>query len=282
MRKQKPLWSQKGFTLLELLITVVILSLIVGIAGGAFRLSIRVWEKGEEKMEEFRKTRIVLDRLAQQIKSFYPYWIKEEDKYEIAFQGEANTLTFVSPISLQSPMITGLVLVQYLLEHDRNPDEGGDLILRESLLIGDDLLPVSPEESEKEGSGVTLLSGLDELTFDYYVLPPDSKEGEWLESWVWKEQEEDMMLPQAIRITLKQKPKNPETDEPLTTAMTIPLIAYPLDQTSFAQGRPGAGPASSPSGFFPKTRLPPGGSGSGGRSTPPFGLFPGRPPAGRR
>ncbi|MBW1678788.1 MAG: prepilin-type N-terminal cleavage/methylation domain-containing protein, partial [Deltaproteobacteria bacterium] len=257
MRKQKPLWPQKGFTLLELLITVVILSLIVGIAGGAFRLSIRVWEKGEEKMEEFRKTRIVLDRLAQQIKSFYPYWIKEEDKYEIAFQGEANTLTFVSPISLQSPMITGLVLVQYLLEHDRNPDEGGDLILRESLLIGDDLSPVSLEESEKEGSGVTLLSGLDELTFDYYVLPPDSKEGEWLESWVWKEQEEDMMLPQAIRITLKQKPKNPETDEPLTTAMTIPLIASPLDQTGFVQGKPGAGPASSPSIFPPKSRRPP-------------------------
>ena len=307
MKKQKPLWFQKGFTLLELLLTVAILSLIVGIIGGAFRLAIRSWEKGEGKVEEFRKTRIILDKVAQQIKSFYPYWIKKEKKWMVAFQGEPQALTFVSPLSFRSPFITGLVLVQYFLEDDSDPDNGKNLVLRESRVIDEDSLQELLEGGGKDGLEVVLFSGLEDATFDYYVLPPDSEEGEWRKSWTGEDEEDEedaekIKLPQAIRITLKQKPKNQEEGEPLTTAMTVPLVTAPFKEISILNRKIKSAVSSgketrrNPFGISPILSLPPkapdqplgkgtstpfgplpvpsGGSGGGARPSTPFGPRP--------
>ena len=251
-RKRSSFKLQKGFTLLELLLSVAIFSLIVGIIGGAFRLSVRSWEKGEEEVEEFRKTRIVLDMVAQQIKSFFPYWIKMEKEWTIVFQGESKSLKLISPLSLRYPLITGLVLVEYSL--------------------GEDSLEESLKAPKAEGSETVLLSGLEDLTFEYYVYPPDSEEGEWQKSWTWEENKDsdEVTFPQAIRITVKQKPRNPE-DEPLTTAMTVPLITAAFEKQ-----------VTIPFGSFPKPSLPPEiKKHSAGTISTPFGPIP-MPPDSRK
>ena len=271
-RKRSSFKLQKGFTLLELLLSVAIFSLIVGIIGGAFRLSVRSWEKGEEEVEEFRKTRIVLDMVAQQIKSFFPYWIKMEKEWTIVFQGESKSLKLISPLSLRYPLITGLVLVEYSLGEEGDTDSGRSLVLREVRVVDEDSLEESLKAPKAEGSEIVLLSGLEDLTFEYYIYPPDSEEGEWQKSWTWEENKDsdEITFPQAIRITIKQKSRNPE-DEPLTTAMTVPLITAAFQKQ-----------VTIPFGSFPKPSLPPEiKKHSAGTISTPFGPIP-MPPDSRR
>jgi len=43
--------GNRGFTLLELLISLTILSLVTVLIFGAFRMGIRAWEKGERNID---------------------------------------------------------------------------------------------------------------------------------------------------------------------------------------------------------------------------------------
>jgi type II secretory pathway component PulJ len=297
MQRQNSLYSPKGFTLLELLLAVAILMLIVGIIGGALRLSVRSWEKGEDEVEEFRKTRIVLAKLAQQLKSFYPYWLQQEQRWSLAFDGQSQALTFVSPVSLLSPFITGLVCVQYGFEYDGISDQGKNLIAREFRVIDGESLKASLSGGALDGNpAVTLLTDLEDLTFDYYFVPEDAEEGQWVPSWVMEEQEDaaEITLPKAVRITLTQRPAHKkeydEEAEPLITAVTIPLVTAPFQEVSLLQRKIGAltsaqqGTQAAPFDLLPRPSLPPSSlpppppGGGGGESA--FEPLPGPPGGG--
>ncbi|HPD60552.1 MAG TPA: type II secretion system protein, partial [Thermodesulfobacteriota bacterium] len=148
--------SYGGFTLLELLLAVAIFSLIVMILGGAFRLVVRSWERGEEEVEDFRNTRMVLDRIAAQMKSIYPSRIKKDKKWMTALQGGSHDLQFVSSLSLQSPLVSGLVWVRYSLQ-----DEGGrgkSFLVQEWMGAGNNVSPESHDKSDRTEVKMVLLS----------------------------------------------------------------------------------------------------------------------------
>ena len=237
--------SQNGFTLLELLLTVVILALMVGIMGGVLRLAIRSWEKGEETVEEFQRTRTVMEMIAQQIKSTYPYLLKKEKGWELAFQGGPKTLKFVSPLSLKSPVITGLVVVHYSLGEADEADNGKELIIRESMITDDNFFHGESDAVAEKDSGISLVSNLEDILFDYYVLSPDTDEGEWRENWNG-ETEAGVVFPHAVRIKLTHKAKKSDA-EPTTTAMTIPIMVAELDNADLLRVKVADGGG----GFYP-------------------------------
>ena len=61
--------NSRGFTLLELLISLTIVALIVVIIFGALRIGIRAWEKGEKDVDVRQRQRIVLDLIKRQLAS---------------------------------------------------------------------------------------------------------------------------------------------------------------------------------------------------------------------
>ena len=177
--------GQLGFTLLELLLTMVLLVLIVGVMGSALQLGVRSWEKGEAHIEEFRRTRIVMGLVVQQLKSFNPFIAKEEDEYFIAFEGTAQSVKFVSPQSLRHYLITGLKWVHYYAD---DGEDGKTLMVQESTITGKDFLE---KEEAQEGEAIALLPGLVSLAFEYFVVKHD-KEGTieeelWVDAWSWRE-----------------------------------------------------------------------------------------------
>jgi len=93
--------SSKGFTLLEVMITLAIIGMMLLIIFGAFRLAVSAWEKGETIKEDYQKLRIVSQLLSRQVKSAVPYKIKSqkaEGDY-LAFDGQRHSLKFVSALS---------------------------------------------------------------------------------------------------------------------------------------------------------------------------------------
>ena len=61
-----------GFTLLELMISITILTMILGIILGAMRLGSRSWEVGEKRIDRVQKIRMTHDIISEDIKSILP------------------------------------------------------------------------------------------------------------------------------------------------------------------------------------------------------------------
>jgi general secretion pathway protein J len=171
-----------GFTLIEVIISITILSLITVIIGSAFRLGIQAWERGEKETGEAQRLRVLSSLLSQQLKSLYPYKIKIKDKDEevVAFKGEPDSITFVTTLTDQS--YGGLKWVQYIFRE-------GVLLYKEGLLPDKKF-----EEHIKDKNREEIVdNNLDNFQFSY--LAPD--DDEWAESW---DDAED--VPGSVRINL--------------------------------------------------------------------------------
>jgi general secretion pathway protein J len=174
--------SRGGFTLLEVIISITILSLITVIIGSAFRLGIQAWGKGERETEDGQRLRSLSSLLSQQLRSLYPYPVKLEGKDEdvVAFKGEPDSITFVTSVTDSS--YGGLKWVQYTFRD-------GVLLYKEGLLPDKKF-----EEHIKDKHNEEIVdSGIDKFQFSYLAEDDD----EWTESW-----DDEEEVPGAVRVTL--------------------------------------------------------------------------------
>ena len=211
---------QSGFTLLELVITITILSLILLVIAGALRLGSDAWERGEEKAERYQKSRAAFSLLSQQLKSAYPYKIKatkaEPDFF--AFQGASDSLRFVSSFSMKSRRPEGLVFVTYRIEEGKS--SGKVLKVCEQRVLNKNFT----EETPKDDDFLSFMEGLSDIKFEYYKESEDEETpGEWVGSWDGKEETE---LPRQIRVNLTWKEKKGESEIVLPAIVSIPAHLY--------------------------------------------------------
>lgn len=175
--------SRNGFTLLEVIIAITILSLITVIIGSAFRLGIQAWGRGEKETEDGQRLRALSSLLSQQLKSIYPYRIRIEGKDEdvVAFKGEPDSITFVTTMTDSS--YGGLKWVQYTFRD-------GVLLYKEGMLPDKKF-----EEHIKDKNKEEIVdSHIDNFRFSYsYFLEDD----EWTESW-----DDEEEVPGAVKVNL--------------------------------------------------------------------------------
>ena len=172
--------SKTGFTILELIVSITILSLVALIIGQGFRIGLNAWEKGEAETVETQQLRILSGMLTQQLKSFYLYRTKLDDDVEksIIFQGEDDSILFVTTLADSS--FGGLKWVRYSFDK-------GVLYYKEGLLPDKDVM------DNIEGDEEILASDIEEVLFEYYV----NHEDDWKDSW-----ENEDSVPDAVRVKL--------------------------------------------------------------------------------
>lgn len=167
----------QGFTLLELIIALTILTLVTLIVGSGLRITIRAWDKGELETGQTQRLRILSGMLSYQLKSAYPYVIKTEDREGIVFTGTKDSLLFVTTVADRE--MGGLKWVKYTYKD-------GNLFYNEGLLPDKEL------EKTTEDDGDIIDTEINKVEFEYL-----DQEGEWKDSW-----EEEETLPQAVRISI--------------------------------------------------------------------------------
>src|SRR5690349_20805308 len=92
--------TNHGFTLIEVVVSLVIMSMVVTVAFSGFRIGINAWERGGRVVEEMDK-RTTLEHLIQrQLASAYPLQVSVEKESVILFRGTASRIDFVSDYSL--------------------------------------------------------------------------------------------------------------------------------------------------------------------------------------
>lgn len=189
---------EKGFTLVEILIAVAIVSLILTIIYGSYASSIDTMNYTREKMETFSVARLTLSRMHDELTSSF----FSEESEDVVFSGEEGSLSFISSSHeriFKDSKEYDLVEIGYFTEA---AEEGESLCLwrREDRTPDDDVL----EGGEKE----KLIEHLESIEFKYY----DGEE--WRDEW---DSKEESYLPQAVKVILKFPEKE------LSTTAFVPL-----------------------------------------------------------
>jgi len=167
--------DQHGVTLLELVITLTIVSFLALIAVQAFQLGSRSWERGEKRAEAEQRFRVVSAILAQQLASLHPARALVDGKPVLAFQGMSDRIFFYSAPDGQGPLpYSAMVRGQaYFVE----PGKG--LVVQESypLVEGDVSL-------EPRGVLHVVEPAVTRVEFRY-LSPPAQGETDprWVEAW---------------------------------------------------------------------------------------------------
>lgn len=201
----------RGFTLLELLISLTITAVIVVLVFGAFRIGVRAWEKGEADIAYYQRLRAVLELLHRQMASIEIRRVDSETS-PYAVVGEADWLHFVSRTPVVPTNPYGLVYVQYRVEEG---DEGLELQLYEkNLALAENAEAlIEPDELHSH----VLLSGMAQIAFDYLGEKSAGEESAWEERW---EGQKTRAFPRAVRLRVKPGEDSP----PLTViARLVPV-----------------------------------------------------------
>jgi general secretion pathway protein J len=156
----------RGFTLLEVLVAVVIMAVIMTTAFGALRLGGRSWEAGVVRASGNETFRAVADLLRRQVSQVIPLTWPDDTEKSIAFEGTSGQLRFVAPAPQQ---YRHAGLFEYGLAAQR---QGLDTNLVLSYI------PFNPDaeafQTPASHQQLRLVEGLQRVSFDYFGSPANA------------------------------------------------------------------------------------------------------------
>jgi len=116
--------DRRGFTLIEVVLSLAILAMVVATVFAVLRLAHRAERKGTARSEATQRVMVLADRLSWLLAGAYPYKQPGEEagKETLFFEGESDMLAFVTTsvdkYSGDVPDIPGLKYVRLSLESD--------------------------------------------------------------------------------------------------------------------------------------------------------------------
>ncbi len=267
----------RGFTLVEILLAVSLLSIMVTVMYSAFHTMGRIMRRTQQTKDTYQAARLIMARMRQDLSCAYAsptqtnFMFRGENIEEA--DGAADALTFVSSghiISGRDVPEGDFAEISYYLDEnnpgilvrreDLSPDDerevGGTLSILGKNVVGLDLTYLDgTEQTARRAGGMETL--LDETL---------EEEEAWLEEW---DPEEKTYLPRAVRINVWLQNERQEVEDFSTTVV-------------LAMGRTATSTQPTASGLAQSPAAPPRGRGAGRRPESPGGRPPREgPPPGR-
>ena len=232
--REKTRKRESGFTLLELLVSITMVSLLATTVLFGWRISASAWEKASEQLEQNRKILATNELLMQQMASMAPMQVYTEAGQQFFFQGEEKTARFVSRYSLAHRARSGLYLIEYQIEEE--PGVGRALLVNERPVANSQQMLIGMIESIRSNEGqavryaefenrkdtLRLLEGVKEIRLEYYRPGKFSEKGEWVSEW--QNQNNELPSAMAIRVTGKNQER---TLQPVSITAAVQQIARP-------------------------------------------------------
>lgn len=182
--------NKQGFSLLELMIALALSAILLVYLMAAMRMSYKSQERGYEKAETTQKIRILGDRITWLIRGAYPFSVKKPEGVKLYFKGEADTLGFVTTsvdYFGKGPEDTaGLKWVSIFSDNE-------GLKIREKVYFLEDVF------DDSDGKLYVLDPEVKKLEFEYFDIPEDEKQGDWVSNW---DPDEKEYLPSAVKVRI--------------------------------------------------------------------------------
>ena len=187
MRSPRSKSASRGFTLIELMVSLTILAGLLAVTYSGFRVAVTMWEKGNERSQAFEQRQTVLEVLREQIAGVLPLSYFEvqgtQRQQRFAFEGSPTALRFVSATSWRD----GPRAVPRWIE-----------LKWDGRLKVDERRVLSPLNGPSQESLWHLeLETFQELRFRYLRREQPGRSSEWVAQWDMQERRE---LPAAIGV----------------------------------------------------------------------------------
>jgi len=184
----------RGFTLVELLAAIMILTLFMTASMGAVRIASRSWVAGQERTDATEEMRATADFLRRQFAQLPNLTVGEGDEQRLTFAADEKRVRFVAPAPQYSH---GAGLMIYVLAAEVIDDRHA-LTLRYA--------PFDPGSDEINddyfSEHMILATGFEGLGFQYYGAPTDDDDVSWQPTW----QDDADKYPAAIFIRTRAEP----------------------------------------------------------------------------
>lgn len=177
-----------GFTLMEVLIAMTLLSIMVVLLFGSLRICAQSWEQGEKKINDVNVVAVVYQFFQNHLSTAEPLWNDfSPDEKSFSFQGKAQSLQFVSTFPASAGR-SGKQLFSIQIE-----EEDREKVIKVAITP---FFPVAEgEEWQKEE--VVLLRGLSDFSLAYFGNDDDLGAGNWQDTWLDKS-----ALPQLVKVKI--------------------------------------------------------------------------------
>jgi general secretion pathway protein J len=201
-----------GFTLIEVLIAMTLLSLMVALLFGSLRICAQSWEQGENKIAEVSEVAVVYNFFQKHLASATPLWNDfiagdevgsanqpetgaaadsgadtENLNKTFSFQGRKNALQFVSVF----PASVGRAGMQLFSIEQQQEDN--EQVLKVTLTP---FFPLA-EGEEWNQEEVVLLRHVSDFELSYFGAVENTDKYEWQDQWLKKD-----VHPQLVKINI--------------------------------------------------------------------------------
>ena len=176
--------GQGGFTLVEVLLALTLMSLLLGVLYGGLQVVTLGWDRAETRTEAAQAQRQVLEFLRRGLRQGARVYERNtrNNTARIGFNGDSRSLHWVTPMM---PYISAGGLSSVDLA--RNDD--GQLTWSWS--------PFRPDGNGPEPRTRALLDAVDEMAIDYFGALPGEEDPTWRDQW-----DDPQTWPLLVRIRL--------------------------------------------------------------------------------
>lgn len=199
-RKANPIAGARGFTLVEMLVSVTLVALIALCVWGAMRITISSWKRGTDSMDANQQHRATMDLMEKQVASMSALLPPIDPQTGIGqypiFIGSESAMQFLSPSAFRFQDNPGMTFVEY----DVVTGEDGtySLVEKEAPYLGGD-----PTQGEGSAAGdettVPIFEHVAGVSFEYFDPGTPDIEPQWVTDWNGMDY---MSLPAAVKITV--------------------------------------------------------------------------------
>ena len=198
--------GQRGFTLLEAIVAMVLLGLMMAVMTGSIRYAGQTRDATTARIDSIDNMRVAQDFLRQTIAQSHPKrWTKVVGR-PFVFRGEREELSMAAPLTARVG-VGGLFLLKFSLA-DAGQNKGKKLIMARTFPQPD--TQEMPDFADAET--VVLAENLSEIEFGYLGRDDENSDPTWSDDW-----KEGARMPEAVRVRIKPMtgPPWPEIVVPL-------------------------------------------------------------------
>ena len=182
--------SGRGFTLLEVIISITILGIALSLLLAGFRFTSKAWEASAGKSQEIADLQVVHRLFTGMLSRAFPVALDDEDEPAFAFDADENHVRFTTYMP-PYPDRAGLYTVEFFIVRDGDNEQ---LRLKREPFESQTFL----DGAEDKAEDVLLMEADTRIAFSYFSGQQTEEDGEWQDAW-----ENIDQLPLMVRLSFE-------------------------------------------------------------------------------